>query len=192
MPVAIQIETEGFKEAEAALAGIKGAFPAAAKEAINTALLAGRTMATKAIGARYNIAAAAIKKEMDMQRATKSHLGGHLEAKGGMIPLEQFKPTVTLKKTSRSRGARKAQYVKVKILRSGSKKLVAGAFKAQGKIFERRQPERVPLFQVSTIGVPFMMGERKIGTSVQRLMQESMARRLAQQVDRYLTAKGAK
>ena len=189
MAVAITIEPKGFKEAAAALAGIKNGFPRAAAAAINRGLLAGRTTAVKGIGSRYNITAAATKGQLTLQKASAGNLSGSLEAKGPMLPVSLFKPTVRLKRTSR-RGPR-AQYISVAIIK-GAKKLIKGAFKAKGRIFERRQPDRTPLFLVSTIGIPFMLGQLGIGTATRERMEQVMAERLAHEVNRRLTAGGAK
>ena len=93
MPVALTIKTEGFKEAEKALAGIKSAYPTVAAQAINRALITGRKVVAQAIGARYNIKSGDVKNKITDHKATKSHLGGELELKGGMLPLTLFKPS---------------------------------------------------------------------------------------------------
>jgi hypothetical protein len=186
----VGVKAIGFKEAKKALGGMAGIFAYANNYGVNQALRAGRTLATKAIGARYNLTAPAIKKEIEEKKAKKGR--GALEAKGPMIPLEKFNPSVKERRISRRRGARKAQFLKVKIRRGGGAKLVPGAFKAKGKVFERRQPKRVPLFSVSAIGVPFMLGSDKVGEQVRKRMDEVFENRRANAIARKLKLAGAK
>jgi len=183
--LAIQIKTTGFKEAEKALANVKNGFPKAATEAINRGLIAGRQEATKDIRARYNIKAGALKGEgFTIKKASWTAIGGTLEAKGPMLPVKLFSPTVRTKRIVR-RGPR-AQFVSVAIIR-GSRKLVKGAFMtSSGNVMERRQPERYPIFPVSTIGVPFMVGYLGIATKVEERIAEITEKRLAHNVARLL------
>lgn len=175
------ITTQGFKEAEKALSGMKNGFPRAAAEAINRGLIAGRQEAVKDIRARYNIKAGALKGEgMVIKRANWTQIGGTLEAKGPMLPVALFSPTVKTKRVVR-RGPRR-QFVSVTIIR-GSRKLVKGAFMTgTGKVMERRQEARFPIFPVSTIGVPFMVGYLGIAEKVEAKIAEVTMARLAHNV----------
>ena len=81
MPVALNIKAEGFKEAELALAGIKGAYPTVAARAINRALVTGRKVIAQAVGARYNIKGADVKNKITDHKATKATLAANWKSR---------------------------------------------------------------------------------------------------------------
>ena len=187
MPVALSIKAEGFKEAELALAGIKGAYPTVAARAINRALVTGRKVIAQAVGARYNIKSADVKNKITDHKATKGHLGGELEIKGGMLPITLFKPSGGQVTKGGKRRPIKAAIIK------GRTKVIGGAFKIPGgKIMERRQEERLPIFPVSTIGVPFMAGQTGVAAKVETEMARTAAERLKHETNRLLEQKGFK
>jgi hypothetical protein len=178
MSITVNIMPEGFKEAEEALKGVKNGFPKAMSRAINTGLLAGRTVASKMIRARYNLTAGSIKGGLYMHKASSGHLGGTLEAKGPMLPMSAFNPRVKIKNSY--------QNVYVAIVR-GKAKFVKGAFQIHGsRIMERRQPERHPIYPVSVIGIPFMLRSHQIMPEVQRRMMEASSKALKHNTDFYL------
>jgi hypothetical protein len=186
MPVALNIEPVGFKEAERLLAGIPKAFPRAAAEAINRGLVAGRKEASKEIRQRYNIKAAALKGEgMALKKASWGKLAGALQSKGSMLPISLFAPRVRIRRVVR-RGPRR-QFVTVAVIK-GHRRLVKGGFMPGkgGKIFQRRQQDRLPIFPVSVIGVPFMIGSRGISKDVQQTMARAAQQRLEHLVKFYL------
>lgn len=186
MPVALHIEPVGFKEAEKLLAGIPKAFPRAAAEAINRGLVAGRKEATQEIRQRYNIKAAALKgKGMELKRASWGKLAGALQSKGQMLPISLFSPSVRVRRVVR-RGPRR-QFITVAVIK-GHRRLVKGGFMPGkgGKIFQRRQQDRLPIFPVSVIGVPFMIGSRRISADVQQIMARATQQRLEHLVKFYM------
>jgi Prophage minor tail protein Z (GPZ) len=187
MSLKVDIIPEGFKEAEKTLNGIANGFPRAAAEAINRGLVAGRKVATQLIRSRYNLTAAAAKGAIVVKRASWGKIGGALEARGPMLPISIFKPTVRTRRVVR-RGPRR-QFVSVSIIK-GNRKLVKGAFVIPGgKVMERRQAERFPIFPVSTIGLPFMMGQLGILTKVEEVIAKVTQERLAHNVALF-TAQG--
>jgi Prophage minor tail protein Z (GPZ) len=189
MPIALTITPKGFEEAEKILRGIPNAFPKAAAEAINRGLIAGRKVAVQGIRTRYNIKASAIKGEgMKVNKASWTKLDGTLESKGPMLPVSLFSPIVKTKRIVR-RGARR-QFVTVMIIK-GNRKLVKGAFASKsGKIFERRQEARYPIFPVSTIGVPFMIGSVGVAKKVQETIAKVTTERLEHNVALFLSGGG--
>jgi len=189
MPIAISIVPEGFAAAEKALKNVANGFPRAAADAINRGLISGRKQADQGIRARYNIKSAAVKSELLINKANWSSLSGSLEAKGPMIPLGKFAPTVKVKRVAR-RGARR-QFVTVTIIK-GSRKLVKGAFMAKGRIWERRQDERTPIYPVSTIGIPYMVGYVGVAKKVEETIARVTAQRLEHNVNRLLAVAGGK
>lgn len=185
----MDIVPAGFAEAEKALKGVANGFPRAAAEAINRGLIAGRKQADQGIRARYNIASAAVKSELLINKANWSSLSGSLEAKGPMIPLAKFAPTVRLKRVTR-RGPRR-QFLTAAIIK-GARKLIKGAFMAKGRVWERRQAARTPVFPVSTIGIPFMVGYVGVAPKVEESIARATAQRLEHNVNRLLAVAGAK
>lgn len=188
MSLNLTIVPKGFAEADKALQGIKGAFPKVISESINYGLRSGSTMAAKSVTARYNIASAAIKGEgLKVQKANHSNLSGFLKARGPMLPVSLFKPKVTrLKKL----GGR--QRVTAAIIRKQGK-VIKGAFAILGnKIFERRQPDRLPIWPVMTIGIPYMLRYMGIVKKVQDTIINKTEERLAHRVSFMLSKAGAK
>jgi hypothetical protein len=117
---------------------------------------------------------------MEIERATYSKLEGELRATGPMLPVSAFPHTV---KRMPIKGSRrkpiKAQFVSVKILKSGKKKVIQGAFQAKGRIWERRGPSRdAPLGIVSTIGVPSMVAYLGIAEQVENKIGQTVSGRL--------------
>ena len=179
----ITIGIVGLNEARKALKGIDEGFPNAARRSINDALKAGSTMAAKLIKARYNLKAAQIKGFFDVRKATNSNLHGVLEAKGPMLPLAEFGPSVKLQKAGKPK--RSHQYVYATIIK-GKRKLIKGAFQPpSGHFMERRQPERMPIFPVFTIGVPSMLRSHRILPQVEERMAEVSAKALQNHVNFY-------
>jgi hypothetical protein len=186
MPLALDIDPVGFVEAEKALAGVPGAFKRAAAESINRGLIAGRKVAAQRIRERYAIKAAALKGEgMKLRKAGWNKLAGALEARGQMLPVSLFSPRAKWKTVA----GRRRQFVSVKILKGrGVRRIVKGGFMPGkfGKVFERRQPARLPIYPVMTIGVPFMIGYKRISTLVQNAMAHATQLRMEHLVKFYL------
>jgi minor tail protein Z (GPZ) len=176
MSLAVSIVPQGFKEAEHALAGIKNEFPNAAAKAINRGLIAGRKVASKAVQAQYKIKAADFKQNLVLQKASKGHLVGLLDASGAMLPISLFPHSV------RRAGKSRRQFIRVAI-KKGKSKLIKGAFVIPGgQIMERRQPTRIPIFPVFTIGVAQMVGSRQVSDDIRKEMDKATASTLAHEV----------
>jgi Prophage minor tail protein Z (GPZ) len=200
MAVAFTISTHGFKEAERALAGIPKGFPKAAADAINRGLIAGRELASSKIYGTYNIGKGSAKGGLTMKKASWGNLSGSLEARGSMLPIQTFKPTVSRRRTGGGGGRRAfgayQQRVTVAVLRGGKKLIgpkggTSGAFQIpDGRIMERRQSSKYPIFPVSAIGIPHMLGALKVGDEVHQRMSEIINKRLAANVALFL-GKGA-
>ena len=191
MPLALSIEGIGLKEAQKALAGVDKAYPRAAAEAINRGLIAGRKSAGQDIRKRYNIKATPLKAAIKLKNARWGSLDGSLEAKGPMLPIGLFDAKAKVKQVVR-RGPRR-QFVTVAVIK-GHRRLVKGGFMPGigGKVFERRQPDRLPIWPVSTIGVPFMIGQRGISEEVQETIASATNKRLEHLVKFYLDRAGGR
>jgi Prophage minor tail protein Z (GPZ) len=185
----IAIVPKGFEEAAKMLENIDKGFPKAAAEAINRGLIAGRKVATKGITGRYNIRSSDVKGEgMYIAKASWGNIKGALESKGSMLPVSLFSPAARFSNINGS----KRQLVKVTIIK-GNRKLVKGAFMTKsGRVMERRQKSRYPIFPVSTIGVPFMLGQLGISSNVQKTIETVTAARLEHNVELFLSEGGRK
>jgi hypothetical protein len=187
MPVALSIKAEGFKEAEKALIGINGGYPTAASRALNRSLVAGRKVAAQAIGARYNLKAADIKAGTDERKATKANLEAELSLEGGMLPIALFKPS-----GGQITKGGKRRLIKVAVIRKVSK-AIRSAFRIPGgKIMERRQDERLPIFPISTVSLAHMAGQTGVSSKVETEMARTAAIRLRQETEFLLGRVGFK
>lgn len=187
MPVALSIKAEGFKEAELALAGIKGGYPTAASRALNRSLITGRKVAAQAIGARYNLKAADIKAGTKERKATEANLSAELALAGGMLPISLFKPS-----GGQTTKGGKRRPIKVAVVRKQGK-VIRGAFRIPGgKIMERRQDERLPIFPISTVSIAHMAGQTGVSGKVEEEMARTAANRLKHETDLLLGRVGFK
>lgn len=131
-------------------------------KSINKGLAEGKPMAEGLITGRYNIG----EPNLGIKKANAATLTGGLTASGGMLPVSQFSPSTTGNVVSVSilRGSRKA-------ITPGSRGPgVSGAFMVHGKVMERRQAERYPIFPVSTIGIPQMLKSKAVSNPTRELM----------------------
>jgi hypothetical protein len=157
----------------------------AISEAINRSLRAGRTAASVGVRARYTVSADTVKSNIEEKRANWSNLTGSLAYKGPMLPIELFPHTVRARRTVR-RGPRR-MFVHATIIK-GNRKQITGAFtKGDGRVMERRQPERFPIFRVMTIGLPYMVRQTGIVDSIQSRMSEVYNSRLEHNIQAFLT-----
>jgi hypothetical protein len=194
MLLATNITTVGFKEAEKALSSFPKAFPRAATNAINRGLKSGQTLAARTINQNYNMGVGQAKGKIAIKKASYDKLAGALDCKGTMLPLHEFHPSVLMRR-ARVPGQRRGtgpyrQLVRVNIVR-GPKKLVPGAFQIpDGRIMERRQQEKYPIYPVSGIGVTHMLGALRVGDPVSKQVAEMTQKRLNEQVASLLRGGG--
>jgi Prophage minor tail protein Z (GPZ) len=187
MPAVFSIKPEGFKEAEAALAHIDGAYPVVASRAINRALGTGKKVVAQAVSGRYNLKSGDVKDNVAIHKATRGDPWGEMELQGNMLPVRLFKPSGGKKlKTG------KRQPIKVAIIKQRWK-VLRRAFKApNGQIMERRQPERLPIFPISTISVAHMAGQVGVAGKVEEEMARTLALQLENQTKEMLRKEGFK
>jgi hypothetical protein len=188
MPLIISITNPDLEAVSKLLKGVvtNRAPERAIQEAINRSLLAGRTAASTGIRARYNISAANVKEDIDLKQASFINLTGSLSYKGPMLPIEAFKPTVRSRRAYR-RGPI-YQYVNVTIIK-GNRKLVTGAFMKgeSGRVMERKQPSKYPIFRVMTIGIPYMVRQTGIVNVIESRMNEVYNSRLESNIQAMLS-----
>lgn len=142
---------------------------------INVGLDQGKPMAEGLITGRYNVGSP----NLEVKRASAGNLSGSLKGSGGMKPVSEFSPSVSGKVVSVSilRGSRRP------IVPGSRGPGVSGAFMVGGRVMERRQPERYPIYPVMTIGIPQMLGSKAVSNpardAMTKAMQDDLARRLA-------------
>lgn len=152
--IQFSIDTSDFQRVAERLARMQRDMPEIVTEGINKALVVGQAEASRAIIARYNVSSAPVEAKM----ASTGNMKGELRASGGMKPVSEFAPMETGNRS-----------VSVSIIR-GSRKIIRGAFMVGGRVMERRQPSRYPIFPVSTIGIPGMLGSKAVSIPVEKLM----------------------
>lgn len=131
---------------------------------INKGLNEGKPMAQGLITGRYNIGTP----DLGTKRASAGNLEGKLVGTGGMLPVSQFSPSESGKVVSVEiiRGSRKA------ITPSSRGPGISGGFMARGRVMERRQDSKYPIFPVSTIGIPQMLGSKAVSNPARDYMTE--------------------
>jgi hypothetical protein len=144
-------------------------FPREITNAINKSLKVGKTEAQAKIQSIYNV------KGVNLT-IHPGGMSGSIGASGGMLPVSSMSPQVNGKTIS------------VEIIR-GSRKVIGisgkgkGAFMTgDGRIMERRQPSQYPIFPVSTIGIPQMLGSKKVSEPVREKMEEVLVEQLAKSI----------
>jgi hypothetical protein len=137
----IRIETQGMKVEELARVAREisvGIIPDATRNAINRALIATRTAASKHIREEYNVAAGEIRATFWLRRASKTKLEGLAISRGTRIPLSRFSARQT------KRGAT------VNVKKSTGRRTLSRSFFGQGslpssRLFRRtKEPKRAP------------------------------------------------
>jgi hypothetical protein len=141
---------------------------------INIGLNQGKPIAEGLITGRYNIGTPSL----GIKRASAGNLSGALKGTGGMLPVSQFGPSQSGKAVSVAilRGSRK-------VIGPGSRGPgVSGAFMVGGRVMERRQPERYPIYPVMTIGIPQMLGSKAVSNpardAMTKIMEADLSKRL--------------
>jgi hypothetical protein len=111
----------------------------------------------------YNVGTPSLK----VNKASAGNLTGSLQGSGGMLPVSQFSPSEEgnrVVSVSIKRGSRKP------IMPSG---VGRGAFMTgDGRVMERRQDSKYPIFPVSTIGIPQMLGSKAISNPIRDKLGE--------------------
>jgi hypothetical protein len=134
-------------------------------EGINKGVDKGKPDAEGMIAARYNVGAP----ELGIKHASAGDLKGYLQGSGGMKHVSEFAPSSD------------GQTVSVEIIRGNRRPIgpgskgpgISGAFiVGGGRVMERRQPEKYPIFPVMTIGIPQMLYYKGISNPVRDGMTE--------------------
>lgn len=175
--IAITIDDSELRAMIAKLASVSREMRTKVAKAINEGLKEAKPFAEGLVSQTYNVATP----NLGIKYAGAGNLEGYLKASGGMKPVTEFDPI--------SNGAKIGQVVSVSILRGSRKSIlsssrgpgVSGAFMiGDGRVMERRQSERFPIFPVSTIGIPQMLGSRKVSNPARDMMSEKVSDRIGQ------------
>lgn len=164
----IKIDDRQFKAMAKKLMKLTTDAPKLIANSINQGLDEGMPFAASTISSIYNIGG--VEGQLAVHKASAGSLKGDITGTGGMLPVSQFSPDVSV--TTGSRG-RPAQTITVEIKRGSRKPIMPsamgrGAFMiGDGRIMERRQHERFPIYPVSTIGIPQMLGSKAVSIPVQ-------------------------
>lgn len=154
----VVIDDRDIRKMANKLAAMGRGMPRKVAAAINKGLEETKPIAEQLISSHYNVPTPSL----TIEKASGGNLNGAIRASGGMQPVSDFSPT--------SSGGPIGQTVSVEIIRGQRKSILPtsrgagrGAFMiGDGRVMERRQDERFPIYPVSTIGIPQMFGSRKV------------------------------
>jgi hypothetical protein len=175
----------GFNAAKKFLGGLTNGYDQAMSEAINRALLAGRTSAAKNIRAKYAIKSSDLKASgLEIKKATYQHKDGSLSIKSGPLNVGLFTAKVRIDKGGK-------QHVSVVITR-GTRRTVVGGFRLPDDRVWKRKPgaARFPIAPVSTIGASQMASSKEISAAIEKSMNTTLETRLKHNVDLLMSAAG--
>ena len=180
----IEITNEQIERVNLLLGDIKGAPNRALFNVINRALGTVRSQSGKVIRETYNIKQSDItaNQNMKMKRATAGDLVGSIEFAGTVIPLKRFK--VSPQRT-----------VSVSVLRAEGGKRLESAYVADlGKygvgVFERLTRRRDSSQQLYGPSTAHMMGNENVLDKVEQAAQETIDKRVEQEITRILNGYG--
>ncbi len=171
------VEAKGLEKAQKLLMGIPQATEKASMRALNRAILAARTMSTKAIGKEYTVKAKDAKADMILKKAHISRLYATLVAKGSPLDLMLFKVRAT-----------KGGDVYAQVKRGGGKELPHSFFVTTGNpgIYHRTTAERLPIQREYGPSVPQMIGSPAVIEAIDNHAQEVLESRLEHEIDAIL------
>lgn len=184
----IEITGAQIERVNLLLGNIKNAPNRAFFNIINRALGTVRSQSGKAIRQTYNIKQSDItaNQNMKMKRATAGDLVGTIEFAGTVIPLKRFKvtPSAPAQKT-----------VSVSVLKAEGGKRLESAYVADlGRygvgVFERLTRRRDSSQQLYGPSTAHMMGNENVLSKVEEAAQETIDKRVEQEITRILNGYG--
>jgi len=181
----ITIDASQLKMLERATRDIKNGVPRVLMPAINRALAAGQTAVRREIRKIYTIKQKDIPTKV--RRATRSSLQGQITISQGMLGAEKFvyKPKTVLKR-------RHAMFVKIK--KSGGGYVARGfaTNKLVGPFQRRSTAPRLPIRKIIAIGAPIMASQPTVGPEANKVMGDTLAKRIDHELKRVLASTGGK
>lgn len=184
----IEITNEQIERVNLLLGNIKNAPNRAFFNIINRALGTVRSQSGKVIRQTYNIKQSDItaNQNMKMKRATAGDLVGEIEFAGTVIPLKRFKvsPSAPAQRT-----------VSVSVLKAAGGKRLESAYVADlGKygvgVFERLTRRRETSQQLYGPSTAHMMGNDDVLSQVEEAAQDTIDKRVEQEINRILNGYG--
>jgi hypothetical protein len=162
--IALKIDASDLIKVGNQLAKVSRDMPKYTAASINKGIDQGKPMAEGLISGRYNIGTPSLA----TKHASAGNLEGSIVGSGGMLPVSQFSPSESGKVVSVEiiKGSRKV------ISSSSRGPGISGAFMAGGRVMERRQAEKYPIFPVSTIGIPQMLGSKAVSNPARDYMTD--------------------
>ncbi len=176
----ISVDEKEMERAARLLSGIPDGVERACLNAMNRALLEGRTAGTKTVRKEYAIHAADVRKSFAMHRASRKNLSAELVSRGRYLPLSKFR----YKPTSDTTGNKRKQ-VRVAVKNTGFKPL-GQAFIWGGKVMQRVETVSYNVRQAHTVSVPQMMDNPEVSEAVKETMNAAIGKRLNHEIDRML------
>jgi Prophage minor tail protein Z (GPZ) len=181
----VTIDAKQMKHLQKALADIKGGVPKAIVPAVNRALTSGQTAVRREIRKIYTIKQKDIPTKL--HRARYASLEGHIRIDQGMLGVDKFiyKPKV---RTSR----RRELFVQIK---KGGGGFVKRGFvtNRMGQVFQRRSAApRLPIRKLIAIGAPIMASQPTVGPAANKVMGDTLAKRIDHEMKRVLASAGEK
>jgi hypothetical protein len=162
MAVQISIDTRDLQRAVKKLLKLEKDMRPNIAKAINKGLDVGKPQAETMISSIYNVPTPAL----GLEKANAGKLEGNIKGSGGMIPVSQFDPVAVGRSVSVSiiRGTRH------RIMSTNRGRGGGAFFLPDGRVFARRGDSRYPIAPVMAIGIPRMLGSKKVSEPVRENM----------------------
>lgn len=146
----IRLDRSDVDAVSRALSGIRGGAETAIMRAVNRALTGVKTDMAKETAKVLNLTQKRIKKDITVSKANKTTLAGKVTSKGKPVNLEQFK------------AKQKKKGVSVKVMKSGGRKTIPGAF-----IFIGRNSNRLVGWRKKTDANAQYIGTKRKDTNME-------------------------
>lgn len=183
MPVQLKIDASQMKKLERSLGHIKDGVPKALAPAINRALAGGQTTVKREVRKDYLIKAKDI--PTSVHRATRSNLNGSIRIKQGMLDASKF---VYRPKGVQRRKVKKPLFVQVK--KGGGGFIKRGFVSGLGPFQRRSEAPRLPIRKILVIGAPIMATQPAVGPAVNKVMGDTLAKRIDHEINRVMASAG--
>ena len=176
MPFEIKTDKKALEKAQFLLQNCKNGFEKAVSRAINRSLTHSRSQASKLIRQDYTVKATTVRQTFKLKRASKTDLEGAFISKGPTLAAHNFKFSPGQDTTGAKRKA-----VKLTI-RKDKRFEVKKGFVHQGKIFQRRGKERLPIKVLTGPAVPQMIRSDKVIKELSTQTQEMFEKRISHEI----------
>jgi len=188
--VQITIDPKQLAKLTKAVDHIKNGVPRALTPAINRALASGKTVVKREIRKEYLIKAKDI--PIALHKASYGKMRGEIVIKDGMMPLGNFK--VSPKGVQKRKNK---QIIKAQVKRSASGGPLPHAFNLSlgnytGPFMRYHGVGRLPIHRLLTISAPIMASQPTVGPAVNKVMGDTLAKRIDHEIVRLLEKAGGK